>query len=209
MKLRYTPIEGYVSTAEAVVNYTGLGARIEPVATNPFDTDSGLPELNPLSTVPTLVTDEGEVLFGGPVIYEYLDSLHDRPKLFPPSGPRLWTVRRQAWQADAIFDLFVRLILESWEPEEARRPAFVERQWNKIVRALDVFESEAGEFGDLDIGQVRLVGALAFIGSRMKELAEMLPGLDPAFDWRSGRSNLSAWYDRTAADPIFNTSIAS
>jgi glutathione S-transferase len=207
MKLRLTPIDGYVSTVEAVVTYTGTGDRIEPVATNPFETDSGLPELNPLSTVPTLVMDDGEVLFGGLVIYEYLDTLHDKPRLFPQSGPNMWIIRRRAWQADALFDLSVKLILEGMEDEATRRSPYVLRQWAKMERAMDLFEKEAPTFGDLEMAQVRLMGALSFIAPRMKDFGEKLVDIDPTHDWRAGRPVLSAWYDRLADDPIFTTNL--
>ena len=41
---------------------------------------------NPLSKIPTLVLDDGTVLYNSPVICEYLDGLHAGPKLFPPGG---------------------------------------------------------------------------------------------------------------------------
>ena len=211
MKLRFTVIEGYVSTVEAVINYTGLADQIEGIATNPFDTDSGLPEINPLSTVPTLIKDDGEVLYGGPVLYEYLDSLHGKPRLFPDGGDRLWTVRRQFWLADALFDLAVRLVLESYEPAETHRAHYVERQWAKMMRAFDQFERDAGGFApQLDIAQVRLVGAIAFIEPRIEDvLGKDLEWIDPGYEWREGRAALAAWYGKTSSDPIFNTNFAA
>ncbi|NBP09063.1 MAG: hypothetical protein EBU76_11465, partial [Gammaproteobacteria bacterium] len=88
MKLLYTPIKGYVHTVEAVLNYTGLREAVLPVATKPFEADNPLVGINPLGKVPTLVLDSGEYLAGGPVIYEYLDSLHRRRRLFPAKGPQ-------------------------------------------------------------------------------------------------------------------------
>ena len=38
---------------------------------------------NPLSKIPTLVLEDGTVLYDLPVICEYLDSLDGAPKLFP------------------------------------------------------------------------------------------------------------------------------
>ena len=40
-------------------------------------------EENPLSKIPTLVLDDGTVLYNSPVICEYLDSLHAGRKLVP------------------------------------------------------------------------------------------------------------------------------
>src|SRR5258708_5101448 len=44
---------------------------------------AALMEENPLSKIPTLVLDDGTVLYDSPVICEYLDCLHHGPKLFP------------------------------------------------------------------------------------------------------------------------------
>ena len=123
MKLLYTPIKGYVHTVEAVINDAGLRDRIEPVPTRPYDEGTPLPTVNPLGKVPTLVLDSGEYLAGGPVIYEYLDSLHRRRRLFPAKGGQRWTTLRQAWMADGLFDTAVLLIVESWLPIEQQRPA--------------------------------------------------------------------------------------
>ncbi|MCS6947147.1 MAG: glutathione S-transferase N-terminal domain-containing protein, partial [Steroidobacteraceae bacterium] len=100
----YTPIAGYVHTVEAVINYAGLRSRITPVPTRPFDPDTPLSRVNPLGKVPTLVLDDGDYLAGGPVIYEYLDSLHRRRKLHPPRGAARFRALRQAWMADGLFD---------------------------------------------------------------------------------------------------------
>lgn len=143
MELLYTPIKQYTHTVEAVIAYTGVAGRIKPVPTRPFDPETTLGQSNPLSTVPTLLTDAGESLYGGPVIYEYLDSLHDRPRLYPGVGGARWTVLRQAWMADAMFDATVRLIVESWEPRDRQRSAFVQRTWTKIARGLDQLEKDA------------------------------------------------------------------
>ena len=48
--------------------------------------------VNPLNKIPTLVLDDGTVLYDSRVICEYFDTLHDGPKLFPSerlrAGPR-------------------------------------------------------------------------------------------------------------------------
>lgn len=208
MRLRYTPIKGYVHTIEAVINYGDLRGRFRLAANDPFHTDNGLPETNPLSTVPTLELADGTPLYGGPVIYEYLDGLHAKPKLFPP-GDRLLTIRRQLWLADAIFDHYVRLVVEAREPAANLRQPYLERFFGKVLRSLDAFEAEVGHFpAALDIAQVRLVGALAFIEERLPGVAAKVNNLIPTHRWRDGRPQLVAWYERRAQDPIFTTNIA-
>ncbi len=203
MKLLYTPIKGYVHTVEAVINYAALRDRIEPVPTRPFDADTPLTAVNPLGKVPTLVLDGGEYLAGGPVIYEYLDSLHRRRRLYPARGPRRWTTLRQAWMADGLFDTFVLIVIESWLPRVQQRPEFVARCWSKIVAILDRIERDVPDYGRLDIGQVRTVGALQFLRLKMAQVGAAAAGLDPAYDVFAGRPATAAWFERIARQRIF------
>lgn len=203
MKLLYTPIKGYVHTVEALINYAELHAQIEPVATKPFDVDTPLVSVNPLGKVPTLVLDSGEYLAGGPVVYEYLDSLHRRRKLYPSKGPQRWTSLRQAWMADGLFDTFVLLIIESWLPHDQQRSAYVDRCWRKIIAILDQMEKDAPGYGKLDIGQMRGVGAVQFLRLKMAQVAAAIPSLDAKFDPLTDRPALTAWYKPMARKKIF------
>lgn len=203
MKLLYTPIKGYVHTVEALINYAGLHEQIEAVATKPFDADTPLSAINPLGKVPTLVLDSGEYLAGGPVIYEYLDSLHRRRKLYPSKGPQRWTTLRQAWMADGLFDTFVLLIVESWLPLDQQRPAYIDRCWRKIVAILDQIEKDVPSYGKLDIGQMRTVGAVQFLRLKMAQVAAAIPSLDAKFDPLTDRPALAAWYKPMARKKLF------
>ena len=64
------------------------------VVTSLDSTDPALLAYNPLSKVPTLITDDGMSLYDSPVICEYLDSLGSAPKLFPAPGPARWRMPR-------------------------------------------------------------------------------------------------------------------
>lgn len=193
MKLLYTPIKGYVHTVEALINYAGLRDQVEPVATKPFDPDTPLTAVNPLGKVPTLLLDSGEYLAGGPVIYEYLDSLHRRRRLYPAKGAQRWTTLRQAWMADGLFDTTVLLIIESWLPPEQQRPDYVARCWSKIVAVLDQVERDVPGYQRLDIGQMRTVGALQFLRLKLPLIGKAVRGVDAAYDPLAGRPQLAAW----------------
>jgi glutathione S-transferase len=207
MRLRFSPFPGYVHTVEAVITYGGLRDRFTYVANDPFEPGNGLAEVNPLSTVPTLELPTGEALYGGPVIYEYVDSLHATPKLFTP-GERLLTVRRQLWLADSLFDHYVRLFVEGREPAGNWRAPYLERFFKKVVQALDAFEQECTSFPEaLDIAQVRLIGTLAFITERLPKASDRVGNLFPPHHWRETRPKLAAWYDRRSQDPIFTTKL--
>jgi glutathione S-transferase len=203
LKLLYTPIKGYVHTVEAVINYAGLRERIEVVATRPFDAGNASEAVNPLGKVPTLILDSGEYLAGGPVIYEYLDSLHGRRKLYPARGARRWTTLRQAWMADGLFDTFVLIVIESWLPRDQQRAAYVQRCWAKAVAILDQAERDVPSYVRLDIGQMRTVGALQFLRLKMPSIGAAAVGLDPAFDPLGGRPALAAWFNSVARKKMF------
>lgn len=208
MTVRYSPFLGYVHTIEAVINYAGVHAQCRFVANDPFETGNGLAEVNPLSTVPMIELADGTPLYGGPVAYEYIDTLHAKPKLFPP-GPNLLKVRRQLWQADSLFDHYVRLFVEGREPADKVRQPYLDRFFPKIPRNLDEFEKEVESFpAALDIAQVRLVGSLAFLETRLPKVAEKLGHRIPTLHWREGRPKLSAWFDRRMTNPIFTTPVA-
>lgn len=203
MKLYYTPIKGYVHTVEAVIHYTGLKETIEPIATKPFEADTPLAGINPLGKVPTLLLENGEYLAGGPVIYEYLDSLHRRRRLIPAKGDARWRVLRQAWMADGLFDTFVLLIIESWHEPALQRSAYIERCFAKMVAILEQMERDVAGYDRLDLAQLRGIGALQFLRLKSPGVMRALPCLDPAFDLFAGRPQLETWYKSLARKKMF------
>ncbi|MBX6321678.1 MAG: glutathione S-transferase N-terminal domain-containing protein [Rhodospirillaceae bacterium] len=191
MKLRYSPTSPYVRKVTVVALETGLDGRIERIPTSTADPKSGLAEQNPLGKVPTLVTDDGTVLFDSPVICEYLDSLHDGRKLIPPSGPARWTVLRQQALADGVLDAAVLRVGESRRPKTEQSPAFLEKQKTVIARALDAFEREVDTLpAEPTLGTITLGVALGYLDFRWASDA-----------WRTGRPKLARWYEAFAQRP--------
>ena len=77
MKLRHTPRSPFVRKVLVLAHEHGLVDRIElvPTSLSPVQGNDTLALENPLMKVPSLVTDDGEVLFDSPVICEYLDDM--------------------------------------------------------------------------------------------------------------------------------------
>ena len=190
MKLRFSPTSPFVRKVRAVAVATGLDARIENVRTE--TTDPSWWGDNPLGKVPALVTDDGRALIDSPVICEYLDSLHDGPKLFPPDGEARWTALQHQALADGIMDACVSCFQESRRPDGERSPGWIERQRGKVERTVAVLEAEAASLeGDPDIGNIAVGCALGYIGLRM-----------PDFDWRTPAPHLAKWYEAFAKNPF-------
>jgi glutathione S-transferase len=189
MKLAYSPASPYVRKVMACAIARGLDGRIEKWAV--ATTDPALLPVNPLSKVPSLVTDDGVALYDSPVICEYLDSLGDAPKLFPPAGPARWNALRQQALGDGILDATQPRRREVALPQDEGRRSYIETQQAKVAKALDVLEAEAGTLGALaTIGEITIGCALGYLDFRY-----------PHEPWRPGHPKLEAWYARVAALP--------
>jgi glutathione S-transferase len=196
MKLRYSPTSPYVRKVSVTAIELGLAGQIERIQTNTQDRDSGIAEHNPLGKVPALILDDGSVLYDSPVICEYLDSLHDGPKLFPAAGPARWTALRQQALGDGILDAAILRMIETLRrPEALRWQGWIDHQSAKVVRAVDRLQAEAAElqggFADpLTIGGIAAGCALGYLDFRAPEL-----------EWRAGRTDLAAWYEDFSQRP--------
>ena len=198
MKLRYSPTSPYVRKVSVTAIELGLAGRIERIPTDTQDRDSGIAEQNPLGKVPALILDDGGVLYDSPVICEYLDSLHDGPKLFPAEGPERWTALRQQALGDGILDAAILRMLEMVRrPEKLRWQGWIAHQTAKVTRALDQFEAESATLADpLTIGHITAGCALGYLDFRV-----------PETDWRDGRPKLAAWYENFAQRPALRETV--
>jgi glutathione S-transferase len=164
---------------------TGLAKGIDLVPTDVWNPDTDIQIHNPLGKVPALITEGGEVLYDSPVVCEYLDSLHDGVKLFPPTGGARWRALRRQALGDGILDAAVARFLEKKRPPDERSDAWAGRQKLVIERALDRLEEEADELsGPFGIGKLTIGVALGYLDFRFA-----------GDNWRAGRSHLSDWFD--------------
>jgi len=189
MKLTISPNSPYVRKARACAIQRGIEDRIEPWL-DPGK-DPALVQHNPLSKVPTLVTDDGMAIYDSPVVCEYLDSIGDAPRLFPAAGPARWNALRQQALGDGILDATQPRRREIALPLDEGRRSYIELQQGKVARALDKLESEAESLGMLTtIGEITIACALAYLDFRYAN--------EP---WRPGHPKLEAWYAKVAEMP--------
>jgi glutathione S-transferase len=189
MKLAYSPASPYVRKVVACAIARGIKDKIEiwKIGT----TDPALLPVNPLSKVPTLITDDGVSLYDSPVICEYLDSIGTAPKLFPAAGPARWKALCQEALGDGILDATQPRRREIALPQDDGRKGYIELQQGKVSRALDVLEKEAGSLGMLTtIGEITIGCALGYLDFRYAN--------EP---WRPGHPKLDAWYAKVVKLP--------
>jgi glutathione S-transferase len=198
MKLFYSPIADLVHKVQVVAIEAGVYDQIERIPTAPVDRDPGHVAANPLSKVPTLVRDDGTALYGGPMIYEYLDSLHDGPKMFPAHGEARWTALRQMALGDGLFDIAALWAGEVRRPEEARYQVMIDRHAATVGRCLERLEAEAPQFSGFTIGLISIAGGLMYL-DRLRNLGYRKD------EWREGCPALAAWYEEFVKRPSFHT----
>jgi glutathione S-transferase len=196
MKLYYSTTSPYVRKAVTLAIETGLDQRIERIVSNVADPNDPISKANPLGKVPALVMDDGKMLYDSPVICEFLDSLHDKTKVFPASGEARWAALRYQALSDGILDAAVLRMLENKRPESERSAAWIDKQKTKVARTLDVLEDEAALLGGLDpqgaltIGNLSVGIALGYLDFRFE-----------SDNWRKDRPALADWYDSFSVRP--------
>ena len=197
MKLHWSPRSPFVRKVMVVLHETGLVSDVA-LMRNPVSMDrpnDRVMEDNPLGKIPTLVLADGRVLFDSRVICEYLDGLHDGPRLFPvEEAARIRALVRQAL-ADGLLDTVV--LWRVWHGERDRDPfdptdpvqaAFA----RKVTAGLDSLEDQVSSAGadTADIGDVAVACALSYLDFRWAVLG-----------WRTGRDRLAEWHRGFEARP--------
>ena len=184
MKLWYSPPSPYVRKVLMLAHETGLIEQIElrKVTTTVLDPDGDLAKTNPLNKIPTLELDDGHVLFDSRVISEYLDGLHNGPKMLPAEGMDRYNVLVCQAMGDGIMDVAVPIRYEqALRPQEYQWDVWLNAQQKKIVQTLDVLETwRHGRLQDIHVGSISVASALAYLDFRQ-----------PDFDWRDGRPVLT------------------
>jgi len=201
MKLLFSGND-YIHKVLVVAHEAGVLDRLEFVVNNPVGPDEIIWNYTPLGKHPVLVLDDGLTLYSGLLACEYLDSLGPGPSLFPRDETR-WRALTQMVLGEGLFDAVSALSIDALKPADERVAAAMQRNRRRIFGTLDQMEIDAAQFdgGDFHIGHVCFAGGLSFLELRAPLQKLLIAAEDAAFDWRSGRSALSAWYDSVIERP--------
>jgi glutathione S-transferase len=184
MKLYYSATSPYVRKVNVFAIEAGLDDKLEMIPTNPWVEDNNLLADNPLSKVPTLIMDDGSVLYDSPVICEYLDSLSSWKKLIPIAGMDRWKALRLQALGDGILDTAVLRFLEHKRPEVQQSSAWDAAQSSAIQRTLDYLETNIADWpNNITIGQIAIGSALGYLEFRFAKN-----------NWRENHPLLADWY---------------
>ena len=200
MKLYWSPRSPFVRKVMVLAHEKGIVEKLEIVRTLVAMTqpNAELMKVNPLNKIPTLVTDDGQVLFDSDVISEYLDSTQPGPRLLSDEPDARWNALR--WRAFGS-ELLDVLIL--WRNERSRSEA----TWSELLDAfalktrqsLDFLERHVDELesAPMSVGHIAVGCALGYLDFRYAEI-----------DWRAGHPRIAAWFEALSARPSFRATEA-
>lgn len=192
MKLYCSKTSPYSRKVRVVIEELRIADQVEEVLTDPFAPPPEFLAANPLSRIPTLVTEKGEALPDSDLIIEYLDArFHGLEPL--PRGSRRWAARRRQKLAQGIIDAAVAAVLERRRPESIIYHSFLDRQAEVIRRSLDQLNGEAESLALDDkpgLVEITTAVALAYLDFRL-----------PYLEWRDGHAALDQWFGAFARRP--------
>jgi len=194
MTLHWSPRSPYVRKVMIAAHEIGLADRIRTVRTTVAATQphAELMRINPQSRLPTLEAEDGTVVYDSPVVCEYLDSLHDGPKLIPAAFPeRLVTLRRQAL-GDGMLDTLLMWLGERFRPAEKQSAPHIAAWQVKTRASADALEQEAPALAAsrFDLGHIAIGVALSYLDFRF-----------PEERWRESHPRLAGWHAGFDARP--------
>jgi glutathione S-transferase len=193
MKIFYSGASPFVRKCLVAAAELGLSDRIErvPGAAHPVNRDPTIVAHNPLGKVPTLITDDGSVLYDSRVICEYLDATGGG-RLIPREGAARWRVLVEQSLADGINDAAILARYETvLRPEALRWNDWTAGQLDKVASGLAEIEARADGFADrVDLGTIAFACALGYLDFRFASLA-----------WRDSHPKTAAWFERFGARP--------
>ena len=192
MKLYWSSRSPYVRKVMIAAHELGLADRLEPipVVVALAQPNATVMAVNPLNKIPTLVTDDGQVLFESVLICEYLDALSGTPRLFPRAPAARWPALRWHALGHGLLDTLL-----PWRTERLRADAradVIAALGAKTTATLAALEAQADALAaaPVAIGHVGVAAGLGYLDFRFVDVA-----------WRNGHPRLSAWFAGFAARP--------
>lgn len=194
MTLHWSPRSPYVRKVMIAIAEMGLRDRVRTVRTVTGGTTPhwALMKINPIGKIPTLELPDGTAIYDSPVILEYLDTLHDGPKLYPSAWQERLTALRRHALGQGMLDTALSLLAEGFRPPERQSEPHKDLWRAKLIACVHALESEAEALSNsgFTVGHLAIGVALGYLDFRFATLS-----------WRDGHPNLAAWYEIFSARP--------
>jgi glutathione S-transferase len=196
MILRSSPASPYGRKVRIGADLLGLSEKIDVRETDLNDPNDSIRSQNPLGKIPALIAEDGIAYYDSRVILDYLDHVAGGGRIIPAEPKARYAALRLQALCDGILDASLLLVYEGrYRPAEMKVQAWVDRQTDKVARALDGLEAAPPPLAANrvpDVGQITLACALGYGDLRF------------GGTWRKSHPKLVAWLDQFAAQvPAF------
>ncbi|MGH0001392.1 glutathione S-transferase family protein [Pseudovibrio ascidiaceicola] len=196
--LRTSPTSPYGRKARIAAAVLGLQEQVKVDWADTRASEGSLYEQNPLAKVPTLLLENGDIVYDSRVALELLDTLAGGGKIIPTDDTRISALTKQA-MADGITDAAIQAQIETRNhPEEHWNRTWIDRQQGKVDRTLKAFNDHplptpAETNGIPDCAQIALACSLGYLDLRANG------------DWRQNNPQLVRWHEAFVAQvPAYN-----
>ncbi|RUR35599.1 glutathione S-transferase family protein [Vreelandella populi] len=194
MQLYLNATSPYARIVRVCLYEKRLIEQVELCWCDPWAEDSELLQIAPLSRIPTLVNDEGEVLTESLLIALYLDTLGEGAMLVPTNAQAKTLALSGLGQGlmDAAFNV---VISRKHGGRDVDETLLGRRRLKAIERALITLETHpcvVNGNSERTLGVIAVAVALSYLSFRL-----------PEFDWENRCPALSAWHARVAASESF------
>jgi glutathione S-transferase len=163
--------------------------EISIVTTDTIDPADPLRRDNPLGKIPTLVLEDGTVIYDSRVILEYLDMRAGGGRILPKEGMERIKVQTLQALADGIMDASLLQIYEGrWRDSTRHETKWLEHQAGKVGRAMTYLDASPPDLKQgIHVGHIAVACALGYLDLRFKG------------EWRKSYPGLVAWLDAFSA----------
>lgn len=195
MKLYGSSRSPFVRKVRIAAHETGTEGAIvlEPVVVTALAANPTMLAVNPLGQIPTLVLDDGTVLYDSAVICRYLDRVLGQGRLHPSEPAAEVAMMRLLALGDGLIEVALRLLseLSRQQPDHSdRRLAALHQKLPLIFAALDQ-EAVAMMLAPFDMAQIAVTAGLCYFDFR----------LSAHWAWRETHPALAEWFATVSQRP--------
>jgi glutathione S-transferase len=182
-KILYSPPSPYSAKVQMAARHAGI--EYEGVTVDTNADPAILLANNPLGKIPVFVPDEGPGIYDSRVIVQHLNRLSGNA-LYPRNAEKRTDAERMEALADGIADCLLAHVYERrMRPEDKIHQPWLDRQWSKVVRALDALNDNPPKLPKkIHAGHIALRATLGYLSLRF------------GGQWERGRSKLVRWAKR-------------
>lgn len=182
-QILYSPASPYSAKVRMAATYADI--PFESVVVTTSAEPENLVNANPFGKIPTLITDDGKSVFDSRAIMQYLNRVSGN-KIFPRNAEKRTDAERYEAIADGLADVLLAHVYERRaRPEEKVHQPWLDLQWRKAERALDLLnEAPPRLAGKLHGGHLAVAATLSYLTLRFGD------------KWERGRPKLKRWMKR-------------